>query len=307
MNTQLISNVISLEKTVQARTADKSDMLPLIALSHEELRQLLTTQLQTSLDITTILGLFFKSSQRLVKYSSLSFQHAAHAIKVELGNAEEHSVNYNLNYYGDFLGNIVLTRANRFSEQELGDFESIISSLIFPLRNGLLYAAALQNALKDPLTGIGNRISMQQTLQRDIDTAQRHEQALSVLMIDIDYFKRINDTYGHSAGDAVLVEVAQYIQKQLRTTDALFRYGGEEFLAVLPNTCSQHASLVAERLRESLEALEINIEGHIITVTSSTGCATLRTDDSQHSLLQRSDVALYAAKHNGRNQVQLAL
>lgn len=307
MNTQLISNVISLEKTAQARTADKSDMLPLIALSHEELRQLLTTQLQTSLDITTILGLFFKSSQRLVKYSSLSFQHAAHAIKVELGSAEEHSVNYNLNYYGDFLGNIVFTRANRFSEQELGDFESIISSLIFPLRNGLLYAAALQNALKDPLTGIGNRISMQQTLQRDMDTAQRHEQALSVLMIDIDYFKRINDTYGHSAGDAVLVEVAQHIQKQLRTTDALFRYGGEEFLAVLPNTCSQHASLVAERLRESLEALEINIEGHIITVTSSTGCATLRTDDSQHSLLQRSDVALYAAKHNGRNQVQLAL
>ena len=307
MNTQLISNVISLEKTAQARTADKSDMLPLIALSHEELRQLLTTQLQTSLDITTILGLFFKSSQRLVKYSSLSFQHAAHAIKVELGSAEEHSVNYNLNYYGDFLGNIVFTRANRFSEQELGDFESIISSLIFPLRNGLLYAAALQNALKDPLTGIGNRISMQQTLQRDIDTAQRHEQALSVLMIDIDYFKRINDTYGHSVGDAVLVEVAQHIQKQLRTTDALFRYGGEEFLAVLPNTCSQHASLVAERLRESLEALEISIEGHTIKVTSSTGCATLRADDSQHSLLQRSDVALYAAKHNGRNQVQLAL
>ncbi len=307
MNTQLISNVISLEKTAQARTADKSDMLPLIALSHEELRQLLTTQLQSSLDITTILGLFFKSSQRLVKYSSLSFQHAAHAIKVELGSAEEHSVNYNLNYYGDFLGNIVFTRANRFSEQELGDFESIISSLIFPLRNGLLYAAALQNALKDPLTGIGNRISMQQTLQRDIDTAQRHEQALSVLMIDIDYFKRINDTYGHSAGDAVLVEVAQHIQKQLRTTDALFRYGGEEFLAVLPNTCSQHAALAAERLRENLESLVINFEGQAITVTASTGCATLRNEDSQHTLLQRSDVALYAAKNNGRNQVQLAL
>ncbi len=307
MNTQLTSNVISLEKTVSARAADKIEMLPLIALSHEELRQLLATQLQTSLDIKTILALFFKSSQRLVAYSSLNYKHAAHEVVVELGSSQEHSINYNLNYQGDFLGNLVFTRDSRFSEQELGDFESIISSLIFPLRNGLLYEAALQNALKDPLTGVGNRISMQQTLQRDIDTAQRHEQALSVLMIDIDYFKRINDTYGHSAGDSVLVQVAQHTQQQLRTTDALFRYGGEEFLAVLPNTCSQHAALVAERLRESLELLVINYEEHAITVTASIGCATLRHEDTQQTLLQRSDVALYAAKHNGRNQVQLAL
>lgn len=307
MNTQLTSNVISLEKSVNARVADKVEMLPLISLSHEELRQLLATQLQTSLDIKTILALFFKSSQRLVEYASLNYKHAAHEIVVELGNNQEHSVSYTLNYQGDFLGQLVLTRENRFSEQELGDFESIISSLIFPLRNGLLYAVAVQNALKDPLTGIGNRISMHQTLQRDIDTAQRHEQALSVLMIDIDYFKHINDTYGHSAGDSVLVQVAQQIQQQLRTTDALFRYGGEEFLAVLPNTCSQHAALVAERLRESLELLVINYQEHAITVTASIGCATLRNEESQQMLLQRSDVALYAAKHNGRNQVKLAL
>lgn len=306
MNTRLTSNVISLEKSVNARVADKVEMLPLISLSHEELRQLLATQLQTSLDIKTILALFFKSSQRLVEYASLNYKHAAHEIVVELGNNQEHSVSYTLNYQGDFLGQLVLTRENRFSEQELGDFESIISSLIFPLRNGLLYAVAVQNALKDPLTGIGNRISMHQTLQRDIDTAQRHEQALSVLMIDIDYFKHINDTYGHSAGDSVLVQVAQQIQQQLRTTDALFRYGGEEFLAVLPNTCSQHAALVAERLRESLELLVINYQEHAITVTASIGCATLRNEESQQMLLQRSDVALYAAKHNGRNQVKLA-
>ncbi len=307
MNTQLTSNVISLDTTANARVADKVEMLPLIALSHEELRQLLASQLQTSLDIKTILAMFFKSSQRLVEYASLNYQHAAHEIVVELGSNQTHSVNYTLNYQGEFLGHLVFTRDNRFSEQELGDFESILSSLIFPLRNALLYAAALQNALKDPLTGIGNRISMQETLQRDIDTAQRHDQALSVLMIDIDYFKQINDTYGHSAGDLVLEHVAQHIQKQLRTTDALFRYGGEEFLAVLPNTCSQHAALAAERLRENLESLVINFEGQTITVTASTGCATLRNEDSQHTLLQRSDVALYAAKNNGRNQVQLAL
>ena len=147
---------------------------------------------------------------------------------------------------------------------------------------------------------------MQQTLQRDIDTAQRHKQPLSVLMIDIDYFKRINDCYGHSAGDLVLVKIAQAIQMQLRSTDALFRYGGEEFLAVLPNTCEADALVVAERLRASLAALLINFAGEEISITASLGCATLGSDDSLSSLLQRSDVALYAAKRKGRNQVQVA-
>jgi diguanylate cyclase (GGDEF)-like protein len=87
----------------------------------------------------------------------------------------------------------------------------------------------------------------------------------------------------------------------------LFRFGGEEFLAVMPNTCSQHAGLVAERLRESLESLQTRYEEHVITVTASIGGATLRSEDTQQTLLQRSDVALYAAKNNGRNQVQLAL
>lgn len=306
MNTQPTSNVVNLEPAASARAAVKTDMLPLIALSHEELRQLLVTQLQTTLDITTLLTLFFKSTQRLVQYASLSYKQAEHEVSVELGAPQEHSVNYGLSYQGEFLGHIVFTRDSRFSEQELGDFESVISSLIFPLRNGLLYAAALQSALKDPLTGVGNRIGMQQTLQRDIDTAHRHKQALSVLMIDIDYFKRINDSYGHSVGDLVLVQVAQHIQKQLRSTDALFRYGGEEFLAVLPHTDEQDAMLVAQRLCESIEGLLIKHAEHTIQVTASIGCAALTTQERLQRLLQRSDIALYAAKHSGRNQVQLA-
>lgn len=307
MNTQPTANIINIEKNISKRIAGAAEALPLITLSHAELRQLLSTQLQSSLDIKDILAMFVKTTQRLISYDSLAYKHAGHAVVVDIGTSKKHSVTYNLTYQGEYLGDISFTRESVFIEDELGDLESIIASLIFPLRNGLLYTAALQSALKDPLTGVGNRVSMQQTLQRDIDTAQRHGQALSVLMIDIDYFKCVNDGYGHSAGDAVLEQVAQHIQKQLRTADALFRYGGEEFLAVMPNTCSQHAGLVAERLRECLENLQINYEEHGITITASIGCATLRNEDTQKSLLQRSDVALYAAKNNGRNQVQLAL
>ena len=307
MNTQSAGNIINIARNTARRSSDAGQMLPLIALSHAEVRQQLTMQLQSSLDLRLILEMFFTTSQRLINYDSLVFSHAGQNIDISLGVHKKHSVKYNLSYQGEHLGDIIFTRESTFSENELGDFESIIASLILPVRNGLLYTAALQSALQDPLTGAGNRFAMQQTLERDIATAQRHQQPLSVLMIDIDYFKRINDNYGHSAGDEVLIEVAKTIQKQLRSTDALFRYGGEEFLAVLPNTCSQGATLVAERLRESLEALLIDYEGHTIALTASIGCATLIAQESLHNLLQRSDIALYAAKHLGRNQVQLAL
>lgn len=307
MNTQPAGNIINIDKNTARRSSDTAQMLPLIALSHAEVRQQLTMQLQSSLDLRLILEMFFTTSQRLINYDSLAFNHAGQNIDISLGVHKKHSVKYNLSYQGEHLGDITFTRESTFSESELGDFESIIASLILPMRNGLLYTAALQSALKDPLTGAGNRFAMQQTLERDIATAQRHQQPLSALMIDIDYFKRINDSYGHSAGDAVLIEVAKTIQKQLRSTDALFRYGGEEFLAVLPNTCSQGATLVAERLRESLEALLVDYEEHSIALTASIGCATLGAQESLHNLLQRSDIALYAAKHLGRNQVQLAL
>lgn len=307
MNTQPTANIINIEQSPVKRFASKAKTLPRIALSHAELRQLLSMQLQSTLDIKAILEMFFKTTQQLISYDSLAYKHEAHAINTELAVSKQHSVTYNLNYQGEYLGDIIFTRNSIFLEEELGDFESIIASLIFPLRNALLYSAALKNALQDALTGVGNRVAMQQTLQRDIDTAQRHKQALSVLMIDIDYFKRINDTYGHSTGDTVLTQVAKMIENQLRATDALFRYGGEEFLAVLPNTCQQHALLVAERLRHDLETLVIHDGQHAISVTVSIGCATLRSDDSLQTILQRSDVALYAAKNNGRNQVQVAL
>ncbi|HZJ94947.1 MAG TPA: GGDEF domain-containing protein [Thiopseudomonas sp.] len=157
-----------------------------------------------------------------------------------------------------------------------------------------------------PLTGIGNRSAMQQTLQRDIHTAVRQQQLLSVLMIDIDHFKRINDRHGHSAGDHVLTQVAQHIQQQLRATDALFRYGGEEFLAVLPNTAEHYAVLVARRILDHLALLKIQSEQHNVKVTASIGCAVLAETDTVDSLLRRSDRALYKAKNNGRNQVQVA-
>lgn len=303
MHIQPHANVIRIKSK---QGAQLTQPVPALELTHAQIRQQLSMQLQSSLDLATVLEMFFNISQAMIRYDSLAFESTQHDLSVALYAPRAHRVTYSLNHQDERLGDITFSRARRFSEKELGDFESIMAALILPLRNTLLYSIALQNALKDPLTGIGNRSAMQQMLERESAAAQHHKQPLAVIMIDIDYFKRINDSYGHSAGDAVLLEVTAAIQAQLRRSDALFRYGGEEFLAILPNTCSAAAQSIAERLRKKIEALSILYQLEVIKVTASFGCATLLSDASVQKLLQRSDAALYAAKHQGRNQVQLA-
>jgi diguanylate cyclase (GGDEF)-like protein len=174
------------------------------------------------------------------------------------------------------------------------------------MRNTLLYRAATQSALRDPLTDTGNRIAMDQTLQREIELARRHMQPLSLLMLDIDHFKRVNDTHGHSAGDDVLKAVAASIKNQLRNVDMVFRYGGEEFLILLSNTSREAAALVGERLRCAAQAEDYPADGRTVELTVSLGCSTLLPGESAESLLRRADSALYVAKREGRNRLTMA-
>jgi diguanylate cyclase (GGDEF)-like protein len=141
----------------------------------------------------------------------------------------------------------VFRRNQRFSEQDQGNLESLLASLLSDAQRPAL--PRRHGALRDPLTDTGNRIAMDQTLQREIDMSRRHLQPLSLLMLDIDHFKQINDTHGHSAGDDVLKAVAASIKGQLRNVDMVFRYGGEEFLILLSNTAREAAAMVGERLR----------------------------------------------------------
>jgi len=174
------------------------------------------------------------------------------------------------------------------------------------MRNALLYRAATQSALRDPLTDTGNRIAMDQTLQREIEMSRRHSQPLSLLMLDIDHFKQINDTYGHSAGDEVLKAVAASIKSQLRNVDMVFRFGGEEFMILLSNTSREAAAMVGERLRFAAQAQDYVAEGKAIELTVSLGCSTLLPGESAESLLRRADSALYVAKREGRNRLAMA-
>jgi diguanylate cyclase (GGDEF)-like protein len=271
-----------------------------------QLRQQLSLQLQTSLEVDRILGLFFQEIQRLVPLNALSYQLAACDLRLELGERANHSAGYRLSHEGEYLGELTFRRSQRFSEDELGQLESLLASLLFPLRNALLYRTALQSALRDPLTDTGNRIAMSQSLQREVDLARRSLLPLSVLMLDIDHFKTINDRFGHATGDEVLKAVAAALKGSLRNIDMIFRYGGEEFLVLLANTSREAAQLVGERLRLAVLGLQYLEEGRALELSISLGCATLLPGESSESLQRRADSALYVSKREGRNRLSMA-
>jgi diguanylate cyclase (GGDEF)-like protein len=272
----------------------------------EQLRQVLSLQLQTSLEAEKILGIFFHGIQRLMPLNALNYEHRSSDLHLKFGDRAHHRASYSLSNEGEHLGELVFQRSQRFSEQELVQLESLLASLLFPLRNALMYRAATQSALRDPLTGTGNRIAMDQTLSRETELARRHKHPLSLLMLDIDHFKRVNDLHGHPMGDEVLKAVATSIKGQLRNVDMVFRFGGEEFLIVLSNTCREAAAMVGERLRNAALRLTYPMSENPITLTVSLGCATLLPAESADSLLRRADSALYVAKRDGRNRLAMA-
>ena len=170
--------------------------------------------------------------------------------------------------------------------------------------------------LTDPLTGVHNRRYIERRMSEEMGRARRQEYTLSCLFIDIDHFKRVNDTVGHQGGDDVLCEVATRIKAELRLSDALGRFGGEEFVVLLIDADNASASIVAERIRSSVAdtPLVIASTGEKLPVTVSIGVATLTTQDYKDSvdevaqqLLAQADQALYQAKENGRNRVICAL
>lgn len=161
-------------------------------------------------------------------------------------------------------------------------------------------------SLRDPLTGLANRRQFQAVLEREIDRVTRSGEAALLLMLDIDHFKRVNDTYGHPAGDKVIQLVAEVVREVIRESDIAGRYGGEEFVVLLPDVDKIGARLFAERLRQLVEALVVDYEGQEIRFTISLGVADLgqRTQDHQQ-LIDWADRALYQSKHGGRNQVSV--
>lgn len=212
------------------------------------------------------------------------------------------------------LGSINLCSANaeRFTRQHGSDFLAHLGVIAsFCVENAVNRSRLLRSGFTDVLTGWHNRRYLVVRLHEELARARRDGTGLVCLMVDIDHFKRVNDSAGHAAGDAVLREVAQRIESQVRASDVAARYGGEEFIVLLPGTDVASALLLAERIRHAVAAAPIVLpNSETITITASIGISKLRilpeSDELKtmgESLIARADVALYAAKSAGRDRV----
>jgi diguanylate cyclase (GGDEF)-like protein len=272
----------------------------------ERLRHL-TLRLQTSLELDRLLEFFFEEVRHLVPLRALSYRHSGTDFQLQIGETNGFDVSYSLSHSGDCLGELRLFSPKYVADPLLDQLEDALDCLLFPLRNALLYRQAVQASLRDPLTGAGNRAAMVQSLTRETELSRRHCQAVSIIMLDMDHFKHLNDTYGHQAGDAALKATALLLREQLRNVDMVFRFGGEEFVLVLSNTGPEAAAVVAERIRASIQNLCLLVGDKQVRLSASLGCATYQPCESQDDLLRRADQALYQAKRDGRNLIRVAL
>jgi len=208
----------------------------------------------------------------------------------------------------DLRGILLIDRGGGapFSQERLGVLSTMASQLGLALENAHLYRATLMMSITDSLTGLFNARYFYERLEVELSRAKRYERPLSLFMLDIDLFKRFNDTYGHLIGDEALKRLAEMLRSGIREPDTAARYGGEEFCVILPETDEEHAGVLAERIRRIIEETPMELADDIpaMHITVSIGSATLSDDvNTTEELVKRADRALYKAKQEGRNRV----
>ncbi|MGE3297555.1 MAG: GGDEF domain-containing protein [Porticoccaceae bacterium] len=267
-------------------------------------RELMLSQaLQTTLELDRLVALFGAEIGKDVAHDGLRYWHAERDLECSLGEKAANTCSYRLRIDGEDLGELTFSRRRRFAEAELVLIETRLSSLLYPLRNALKYRAAVDASSYDYLTGAFNRRALDIALLREIRLVRRHGFPLSLVMLDIDRFKDVNTRHGHVVGDRVIQRMVACIRSGIRSSDLLFRYGGEEFVLLLSNTHGDGALHLAEKIRVAVADLRHQVEGDDIAITLSLGVASHAPGDDVQQLLVRADAALRDAKHRGRNRV----
>ncbi len=288
------AQVIALDPRPQSESRGGSTYIRILQLSD---------LLSRHLEIAQIIDAFMQEVGNGVEYCGYRFHCDDINASIENGVVEGIHASYRLKIQNRLLGELTIFKRRSFGSEELCELEELLCALIYPVKNALMYQIALKSAYRDPLTGLNTRTAMEKNLPREIDLAKRHSQSMALLVMDLDGFKQINDSQGHDVGDQVLRGVAEVISQVVRNTDLVFRYGGDEFVGGLAQSDIHGAIDVAERIRSSIDDLDLSRLGARGHIQISIGITLVRQGDNFTSAFKRADKALYQAKINGKNQV----
>lgn len=255
------------------------------------------------LELDTLMRRFLETLRDQVPFDGGCYRQPALGVEVTLGAPGRHRLQYRLTLPDTVLGELELSRGRRFQKDELAAVEEALAVVLHPLRAANTHGLMQRRLRQDHLTGLLNRKALDDDLSRELGMVQRYGDDLSIVMLDLDDFKRVNDTAGHAAGDALLRETARLLLDAVRVTDRVFRYAGDEFVLLLTKTAIDHARDIAERVRERVGGIRLEAGGGTVSTTVSVGVAQAWPGEQPARLLQRVDQALYRAKGQGRNHV----
>ncbi len=270
---------------------------------NEETMAILVDQLNSSLEPNLIIEQFFKLLKARKLADGLIYKNLELNISQHIGQLSKHECNHEIESGETKLGYLSISRKKKYTHEEQSKLQRALFFIKNPLRNAFLHRKAIHAAIHDPLTKLYNRSTLAESLSREINRSNRYQKPLSILLIDLDDFKKVNDRFGHLVGDKILRFVAATVLDTLRETDIGFRIGGEEFLIILPNTNEIGGKILAERLRRKIEQSKSNNDKNKPNITASIGFAVYHSDESIGQFFSRADKALYSAKKKGKNTV----
>lgn len=262
-------------------------------------------ELQKNLNLFALIHQFAQELIPHVSYAGLRYEYTPLEFDTLVGEQAKYYSATRLSVDDMFLGSICFYSRIGFSYEDEDILRQCVEALLYPLANGIRYAKALKASRHDTLTGVGNREALQTYLNQLHEEALRFNQPFSLLVCDVDGFKSINDEFGHIMGDKVLASMVQMIQQSIRTSDRVFRYGGDEFVVVLPHTDEVGAEIAAERVRDNMARAK-RVQPGLPDFTVSVGGAVLGRFESLESLFKRADEALYRCKSTGKNRFMVA-
>jgi diguanylate cyclase (GGDEF)-like protein len=253
----------------------------------------LLEQLQTTLSLEKLLDIFAMEAARYIQFSGLYFKSEIASKTLRGSRKSKQERHFELKLNNEFIGAITYGINSPISMNHYKDLQRIHKILLYPLKNALQYHQAMQLAMQDSLTNLGNRRYFDDQLKRAMHNANRQHEKVGLILMDLNKFKAINDNYGHSIGDQVLMQFSDVLRTCVRDSDSIFRFGGDEFAIIVEHASEDALDIIQNRIDG---ALKTNIILSKYQVGCSLGTTFMNRADNEQTLFERTDAALYREK-----------